>query len=152
MALATLMATDAFFTLCTNNLWGTMSDKYGRKPFMCMSAVGIALGAALISSSSSVALWFLGAAVDGCTSCMFGIGQAYVSDISGPEELAGNIGLFMGLAAGVSFMFGIPISAILAAKVGYSTDAKAQSPYQKRRPSPLPRRDNCCYRPGSFDA
>lgn len=63
---------------------------------MVMSATGIGLGAAIIYSSTALWPMYLAAAIDGCTSCMFGLGQAYTSDISTAKDLPENIGLFMG--------------------------------------------------------
>jgi len=100
MKLGSLLATDAFFTLLTTNIWAVMSDKYGRKPFLAMSAAGIGIGAMIVGCSSSFAPMYIGAAIDGCTSCMFGLGQAYLCDFSEPSQLPANIGLFMGVSAG----------------------------------------------------
>lgn len=118
MKLGSLLATDAFFTLLTTNIWAVMSDKYGRKPFLAMSAAGIGIGAMIVGCSSSFAPMYIGAAIDGCTSCMFGLGQAYLCDFSEPSQLPANIGLFMGVSAGIGFTFGVPISAVLMKKKG----------------------------------
>jgi len=116
LVLSSLLATDAFFTFLTNNLWGTLSDKYGRKPFIVMSSIGISIGALIVGISPVLSLMYIAAAIDGCTSCMFGLGQAYVCDISSPNHLAANLGVFMGVSAGVGFIVGIPLSAILMSK------------------------------------
>jgi len=36
MKLGSLLATDAFFTFLTTNMWATLSDKYGRKVCLCI--------------------------------------------------------------------------------------------------------------------
>ena len=127
MKLGSLLATDAFFTLLTTNVWATMSDKYGRQPFIAMSAAGIGVGAAIVAYSSSLArvlgvspftCMYVAAAIDGCTSCMFGLGQAYVCDVSDTPVLPANIGLFMGVSAGLGFTFGVPFSAVLMKRQG----------------------------------
>jgi hypothetical protein len=118
MKLGSLLATDAMFTLLTTNMWATLSDKYGRKPFLALSAAGIGVGAGIVACSSSFAPMYAAAAIDGCTSCMFGLGQAYVCDVSEQPQLAANIGLFMGVSAGIGFTFGVPFSAVLMKKRG----------------------------------
>ena len=42
--------------------------------------------------------------------------KAYVCDISSTKNLAANLGIFMGVSAGVGFIVGIPLSAILMTK------------------------------------
>ena len=81
MAYSTLLAIDSGFTLLTNNLWCSLSDRYGRKPFMAMSSAGIGIGALIVARSSLIWPMYIAATVDGLTSCMLGLGQAYVTDI-----------------------------------------------------------------------
>lgn len=94
---------------------------------------GISIGALIVGVSPILSLMYIAAAIDGCTSCMFGLGQvdfvmrssfkilnlapkAYVCDISSTKNLAANLGIFMGVSAGVGFIVGIPLSAILMTK------------------------------------
>jgi len=95
-----------------------MSDKYGRKPFLALSSTGIGIGAAVIALSPTLKPMYIGAAIDGCTSCLFGLGQAYLCDVSEPAKLPANIGFFMGVSAGLGFTFGVPLSAVLMKKRG----------------------------------
>jgi MFS family permease len=44
--------------------------------------------------------------------------QAYIADITPPATLSQALGTFQGLAAGGAFLVGIPISGVLASKVG----------------------------------
>ena len=65
MKLSSLLSTDAFFTLLTTNVWATMSDKYGRKPFLAMSSTGIGIGAAIIALAPTLKPMYIAAAIDG---------------------------------------------------------------------------------------
>jgi len=44
--------------------------------------------------------------------------QAYIADVSEPQKLAVNLGLFQGLSAGGAFIFAFPIGGILGSKYG----------------------------------
>jgi MFS family permease len=68
MKLSSLLSTDAFFTLLTTNVWATMSDKYGRKPFLAMSSTGIGIGAAIIALAPTLKPMYIAAAIDGINS------------------------------------------------------------------------------------
>jgi len=68
MKLSSLLSTDAFFTLLTTNIWATMSDKYGRKPFLAMSSTGIGIGAAIIALAPTLKPMYIAAAIDGTNS------------------------------------------------------------------------------------
>ncbi|CAM9298848.1 unnamed protein product, partial [Ectocarpus sp. 13 AM-2016] len=66
-----LSSTDASFTLLTVKFHASMSDKYGRRPFLALSALGLGLGFYLTYHSRRVWMLLLASAIDGCTSCMY---------------------------------------------------------------------------------
>lgn len=49
-----LSATDASFTLMTVNFHATLSDKFGRKPFLALSALGLGTGFLITYSTRKV--------------------------------------------------------------------------------------------------
>ena len=67
---------------------------------------------------SSIWLLYLADFVDGITSCMLPLCQAYIADVSEPQKLAGNLGIFQGLSAGGAFIFAFPIGGLLGSKFG----------------------------------
>ena len=98
---------------------GSLSDVVGRKPMMAYSALGFALTCFLqASTKSSLSLLYVADLVDGVSSCMNTICQAYVADASPPERRAINLGLFQGVSVAGAFIIGIPLSAILSAQYG----------------------------------
>lgn len=60
----------------------------------------------------------LGSFIDGCTSYSYPLAQAYIADITPASKLSEAYGLFQGVATGGAFLVGIPLSGILASKVG----------------------------------
>jgi len=56
--------------------------------------------------------------IDGCTSCMLPLCQAFITDVSEPSQLAANLGTFQGLSAGGAFVFAFPVGGILGSKFG----------------------------------
>jgi MFS transporter, DHA1 family, tetracycline resistance protein len=118
MAYSALLALDNSFTVFTSNMWCTLSDKYGRRPFMAMAALGIGTGALLVASSNAIYIFCLAATIDGLTSCMHGLCQAVLCDITKASEMPKRFAAFLGMAIGMAFMVGIPISVVLSTKVG----------------------------------
>ncbi|CAM9185923.1 unnamed protein product [Chrysoparadoxa australica] len=114
-----LTSIDAGFTLLTTKFHATLSDTYGRKPFMLLSALGLGIGFCITGFSGKIWALMLAAAIDGCTSCMYSIAHASVIDVAEPEKLSEAFGLFQGLALGMAFMFGLPLGGIIGAKKGY---------------------------------
>jgi len=122
---------DKLLTFCGIGLLSALSDKVGRKPLMAWSAIGFMMTNLIQASSLSLSsLWtgksdgsavpwlYLADFVDGCSSCMLPLCQAYITDVSSPSQLAGNLGIFQGLSAGGAFVFAFPIGGILGAKYG----------------------------------
>lgn len=92
--------------------WGRLSDRIGRRPVLLYSIFGTAVGYVFFAFASS--LWFLFAAriIDGITGGNIGTAQAYLSDITPPEERAKNFGLF-GATFGIAFAIGPLIGSAL---------------------------------------
>jgi len=96
-----------------------LSDALGRKPLMLWSALGFAMTNFLQAASggSRVGL-YLADIIDGCSSCMTPVCQAYVVDCSMPASTATNLGLFQGLSIGGAFIIAFPIGGLLGTKFG----------------------------------
>ena len=101
---------DKFLTFLGVGFLSALSDRYGRKPLMAWSAMGFMITnliqanavssplATAAGEGSSIPLLYLADFVDGCSSCMLPLCQAYVSDCSSPKDLATNLGIFQGLS------------------------------------------------------
>ena len=78
-----------------------LSDVRGRRPLMAWSALGFAatnlIQATTVSGASRL---YLADVIDGMSSCMQPVCQAYVTDCSPPEKRASNLGVFSGLSIG----------------------------------------------------
>ncbi|HEY8902076.1 MAG TPA: MFS transporter [Chthoniobacterales bacterium] len=86
-------------------LWGKLSDRIGRKPVLLISISATAVGFILMGVARDLTLLFLARALAGAAGGNIGTAQAYIADISAPEERAKRMGL-IGAAIGVGFMFG----------------------------------------------
>ena len=89
---------DKLLTFVGVGFLAALSDVRGRRPLMAYSALGFALTNLIQArTQSSFALLYLADLIDGCTSCMTPVCQAYVADCSSPSKRAANLGIFQGL-------------------------------------------------------
>jgi len=86
---------DKLITFLFVGFSGALSDVVGRKPLMAWSALGFA-STCLIQATASegVAAFYIADLVDGVSSCMGAVCQAYVTDVSPPARRAINLGIF----------------------------------------------------------
>ena len=108
-----IQTTDSIFTFLSVNTVGLMSDRFGRKPFMMYSALGLGSAFAMILYAKTPWMFYLAAALDGCSSCMLSQAQAYVSDCTDNKaDLSVALGQFQGLAVGMCshYLFSTPYS------------------------------------------
>lgn len=76
----------------------SLSDRYGRKPFMGLSNFGLGSGQLLTLTALTTKnphLLLMGAFIDGCTSISYPVNQAYIADVvTDPRKLTEAYGAF----------------------------------------------------------
>lgn len=104
-------------------VWGSLSDRYGRKPVLVMSLIGSVISylmLALVFSGVilSVTLLVISRAFAGIFAANISAAQAVISDITAPEERTKGIAL-ISAAFGLGFVFGPAIGGVLSENFGY---------------------------------
>jgi DHA1 family tetracycline resistance protein-like MFS transporter len=97
-------------------LWGRLSDRIGRRPVLVISILGSALGYFVMGWAGSLVWLFISRIIDGVSGGNVATAQAYIADITKPEERSKAMGM-IGAAFGLGFVIGPAIGGILAAKV-----------------------------------
>jgi len=118
-----LASSYALCSLISGPLLGQISDRVGRKPLLILSQVGTFIGFLILGFSTSLWMIFLSRVIDGATAGNLSLAQAYISDVTTPQNRARAFGL-IGIAFGLGFPLGTTISAFLS-KYGYSYPAWA---------------------------
>lgn len=94
-------------------VWGRWSDKIGRKPIILIGLVGSGLSYVTLALASSLVLLFVARIIGGIAGANIATAQAYVADITTPENRARGMGL-LGAAFGLGFIFGPAIGGLLS--------------------------------------
>ncbi|MBS1547024.1 MAG: MFS transporter [Bacteroidetes bacterium] len=102
--------------ICTP-VWGSLSDRYGRKPVI-MAAIGLsALSYVLFAHATTLFLLVLSRVLTGIGSGNITAAQAYITDITPPQGRAKAMGI-IGAAFGLGFIFGPPMGSFIFAQFG----------------------------------
>ncbi len=107
----------AFFQFICMPIVGGLSDRYGRRPIMLLSLLGLGLDYFIMGFAPTVWFLFLGRIIAGAFGATFSTANAYIADISPPETRAQNFGL-VGAAFGVGFMLGPVIGGLIGNEFG----------------------------------
>jgi MFS transporter, DHA1 family, tetracycline resistance protein len=91
---------------------GQWSDRIGRKPVLLVSQVGTLIGFVMLGFANTLWLVFLARILDGATAGNMTVAQAYVSDVTSPENRAQAFGI-VGIAYGIGFLLGPALSGYL---------------------------------------
>jgi DHA1 family tetracycline resistance protein-like MFS transporter len=91
---------------------GNLSDRFGRRPVLLIDILAVACDYLLMGWAPTVGWLFLGRAIAGAAGATFSIVNAYVADISAPEERPANMAL-MGAAFGIGFILGPAVGGLL---------------------------------------
>jgi len=113
-----LVTTYALCQLISGPVLGKISDRIGRKPLLIVSQVGTLIGFLVLAFANSLGLIFLSRVIDGMTAGNLSLAQAYISDVTRPEDRAKSFAV-IGIAFGLGFLIGPAISGYLS-QFGYS--------------------------------
>ncbi len=91
---------------------GNLSDRFGRRPIVLLSNLGLGLDYVLMAVAPSLPWLFVGRAISGIVSASFATAGAYVADITPPEQRAKRFGM-LGAAFGVGFIIGPAFGGLL---------------------------------------
>jgi MFS family permease len=108
-----LVGVYALCQLFSGPLLGRMSDHVGRKPLLIVSQIGTLIGFLITALAGTLWVVFLGRIIDGATAGNLSLAQAYISDVTKPEERAKSFGV-IGIAFGLGFLIGPAISGFLS--------------------------------------
>ena len=95
-------------------LLGAISDRFGRRVVLIAAIVGLGIHYILIATAPSLWIMLLARILGGITGASFSVANAYLADISPPEERAKSFGL-IGAAFGLGFICGPPLGGLLGA-------------------------------------
>jgi len=94
-------------------LWGRLSDRIGRRPVLLASIGATAAGMLFLGFANTLALLFAARLWTGAATANIAVAQAYIADVTAPEERARGMGL-IGMAFGLGFIFGPFVGGMLA--------------------------------------
>ena len=102
----------AVMQFLTSPVLGALSDRYGRRPIILLSNLGLGLDYILMALAPTVGwLWF-GRIISGVTSASVATAFAYIADVTTPDKRARSYG-FMGAAFGIGFIVGPALGGLL---------------------------------------
>jgi len=108
-----LVSTYAFCQLIAGPMLGRMSDHMGRRPLLLVSQMGTFIGFLILAYANALWLIFFSRVIDGLTAGNLSLAQAYISDVTKPEDRAKSFAL-IGIAFGMGFLIGPGISGYLS--------------------------------------
>lgn len=109
LLLASYSATQCLFA----PILGKLSDRFGRRPVLLLSLIGTSMGFLLMGLAQTLWLLFTARIIDGMTGGNISTAQAYIADVTPPEQRSRGMGL-IGAAFGLGFIVGPAIGGLLS--------------------------------------
>ena len=85
------------------SLLGALSDRYGRRPVILLSCLGLGLDYIFMAVAPSLTLLFVGRVISGITAATITTSAAFIADVTRPEERGRAFGL-IGLGFSIAFV------------------------------------------------
>ena len=115
-ALGALMATYGALQFLFAPVWGSLSDRYGRKPILMIGVLGNALAQLFFGLSTELWMLFVARALAGIlSSATLPTAMAYIGDSTSKEERGGGMGI-IGAAMGIGMVIGPGLGGWLGGK------------------------------------
>ena len=92
---------------------GVLSDRFGRRPVILLSNLGLGLDYIVMALAPNLAWLFLGRVISGITTSSIPTAMAYISDVVPKEKRAGAFGM-IGVAFGLGFTLGPALGGLLS--------------------------------------
>jgi DHA1 family tetracycline resistance protein-like MFS transporter len=112
VGMSALMSVFAACTFFAAPIFGSLSDRYGRKNILILSLLGSVIGYVLFGIGGALWILFLGRIIDGLTAGNISILFAYISDTTEPKERAKWFG-YIGSAMGIGKLGGPALGGLL---------------------------------------
>ena len=93
-------------------LMGNLSDRFGRRPLLLLAIFGLGVDYLFSAVAPSIFWLFVGRVIAGLCGSSYVIANAYIADVTAPENRARAFGL-VGAAFGVGFVLGPAIGGLL---------------------------------------
>lgn len=91
---------------------GALSDRFGRRPVILASNFGLGFDYILMALAPNLVILFIGRVISGIAAGSISTANAYIADVTPPEERAAKFGL-MGVAFGFGFIVGPALGGVL---------------------------------------
>ncbi|MFN2476777.1 MAG: TCR/Tet family MFS transporter [Chthoniobacterales bacterium] len=91
---------------------GVLSDRFGRRPIILLSNLGLGLDYVVMAVAPTIGWLFIGRTISGICAASISTGMAYISDVVPAEKRAGAFGM-IGAAFGVGFILGPALGGLL---------------------------------------
>ena len=93
---------------------GALSDRFGRRPVILLSNLGLGLDYMLMALAPNSIWLFVGRVISGIASASISTAYAYIADVTPPRSAPPRFGL-LGVAFGAGFVFGPALGGVLGA-------------------------------------
>lgn len=104
----------ALMQLLFQPILGALSDRFGRRPVLLFSNLGLGLDYILLALAPNLAWLFVGRVLSGIAAATFSTANAYIADVTPPERRAAEFGK-IGVAFGIGFVLGPALGGVLGA-------------------------------------
>ena len=115
-----LIASYSFMQLLFAPFWGRLSDHVGRRPILLFSLFASCIGYLIWGWAHTLTSLFVARLVAGAGNANIPVAQAYVADVTTPENRAKGMGM-IGAAFGLGFVLGPAIGGFCVSHIGQSS-------------------------------